>query len=224
VVQGIRAIFFDLDGTLVDRAGAFERYLAALRQRHPRCLADERALQMLRALDDEGRRERGSFCRAVVSRLPQLGLSAEQFWEDFAAGLVQAVRPRPAVNQLLAALSGRFRLGVISNGGGQRQRAKLARAGLNGWFAAGEIFISEEVGVEKPDRRIFLFALRQVGLPPEQVLFVGDEPARDVAGAHAAGMPACWVSHGRSYPPVGPAPRLTVERVELLAQHLEPPP
>jgi putative hydrolase of the HAD superfamily len=54
--------------------------------------------------------------------------------------------------------------------------------------------VSGEVGVGKPDPRIFDLALRLLGASPEEAVMVGDNPTRDVAGAKAAGVTAVWVN------------------------------
>lgn len=207
-------LFFDLDNTLLDRARAFEGYLGRLTRRFPGTFGPA-ALQELRELDAAGLRGRPGFCRLVSERFPVLG-SPAQVWEDFAGGLARAVQPDPRVLALLDQLQPRYRLAVVTNGSSRRQREKLSRAGLQGRF--DHLFISEEVGAEKPDPAIFNHALRESGLSAGDVLFVGDDPRRDIAGAQAVGLRTCWVAHGRSYPAELPRPLMTVDRVEHLGQ------
>ncbi len=76
-------------------------------------------------------------------------------------------------------------LGVVSNSDG-RAAEGLAAAGLLGYFAL--VIDSELVGFEKPDPRIFQAALSQLGLQPDQALYVGDLYEIDVIGARAAGL------------------------------------
>ena len=54
------------------------------------------------------------------------------------------------------------------------------------------MFVSEEIGAWKPDPKAFLIAASSLGANPKTTLFVGDELAVDIAGAHAAGMLAAW--------------------------------
>lgn len=213
----LRGIFFDLDNTLIDRQQAFEGYLVELERRHPRVFDDPQAKETMRELDGHGRRGRPGFCHEVAERFPVLG-SPAQVWEDFAGGLTRAVRPQPAVLSLLDRLLERHVLAVVTNGSSRRQREKLERADL--LQRLDHLFISEEVGAEKPDPAIFAHALQQTGLQAAEVMFVGDDPERDVAGADASGLRTCWVTLGRSYPIELPMPTLTVERVEGLARFL----
>ena len=65
----------------------------------------------------------------------------------------------------------RFKVGIITNGSTQRQKAKIFNTNLNRYFET--IIISEEVGFSKPDKRIFELALDKLNLQPENTLFVG---------------------------------------------------
>lgn len=79
------------------------------------------------------------------------------------------------------------RLGIITNGGGSHQRAKINALGLTRWVDPELILISGEVGILKPDLRIFRIAEQRAGFPPEALLFVGDSPENDIAPAARAG-------------------------------------
>jgi FMN phosphatase YigB (HAD superfamily) len=80
----------------------------------------------------------------------------------------------------------RLPLALVTNGASRLQRDKLAVTGLTDYFAA--IVVAEEVGVGKPDPRPFEVALEQLGLAPDEVVMVGNDAGRDVAGARAAGI------------------------------------
>jgi putative hydrolase of the HAD superfamily len=54
-------------------------------------------------------------------------------------------------------------------------------------------FVSSEVGFPKPDRRLFTAIERELGLPPEELLLVGDDWTNDIEGARAAGWRAVWL-------------------------------
>lgn len=91
----------------------------------------------------------------------------------------------------LAALRERgMKLGVITNGDGERQHAKLAALGLESAFDA--VLISGVEGVRKPDAEIFRRAVSLCGVRADEAMFVGDHPHIDVEGALAAGLAAVW--------------------------------
>ncbi len=100
-------------------------------------------------------------------------------------------RPYPRIATALSRFhEAGFQLAVVSNSDGSITEA-LRSARLDGFFSS--IIDSAEVGVEKPAREIFEHALGVLGLPPEQVLYVGDLYAVDIIGARSAGMPAVLV-------------------------------
>lgn len=105
-----------------------------------------------------------------------------------------AVRRRPVAGAVAAVteLSRRgLRLGVVSDTGwspGRILRRHLESAGILECFAPAALAFSDEVGVPKPDRRMFEHALSGLGVRPEASAHVGDLRFTDVAGARAAGM------------------------------------
>jgi cytochrome c oxidase subunit I+III len=82
------------------------------------------------------------------------------------------------------------RLGVITNGGTDRQRAKLASLGLLSTFDV--VLISEAEGVRKPSAEIFRRALRRCQVQADESVFVGDHPETDIEGARNAGLLPIW--------------------------------
>src|SRR5437764_1659691 len=91
----------------------------------------------------------------------------------------------PEVLEVLEKLSPRFQLAVISNFDG-RLRMILEHLGVSKFFK--HVFLSSELGADKPDPEIFRRALNLIHLEPSQVLHVGDDPERDWKAATAAGL------------------------------------
>lgn len=91
----------------------------------------------------------------------------------------------PEVEEVLQQLAPRFELAVISNFDG-RLRVILEHLAISKFFR--HIFISSELGADKPDPFIYRRALEVSGLPAREVLHVGDDPERDWAAAAAAGL------------------------------------
>ena len=121
------------------------------------------------------------------NRLPDL---LDRLWErNLRDGLWH--RPVSGAAETLERLErAGFRLAVISNAEG-RVADDLAQAGLARWFET--IVDSHEVGVAKPDPRIFEIALGRMGARPEEAVYVGDIHAFDVVGARAAGLQAILI-------------------------------
>jgi putative hydrolase of the HAD superfamily len=119
---------------------------------------------------------------------PQLGEADrdnffEVAYEHFAEAGVWELYPE--VIEVLQALQPRFQLAVISNFDG-RLRFILEHLGVSKFFR--HVFVSSELGADKPYPEIFRRALDLIQLPPNEVLHVGDDPERDWQGASAAGL------------------------------------
>ena len=91
----------------------------------------------------------------------------------------------PEVSGVLQELTPQFQLAVISNFDG-RLRFILQHLGISKHFA--HVFISSELGADKPDAEIFRRALTTMHLKGDEVLHVGDDPERDWKAAKAAGL------------------------------------
>jgi putative hydrolase of the HAD superfamily len=198
-----KTIFFDAAGTLIhlpksvgyhyalvaDRMGlrleadALDRAFAACwKQTAPRP-----AIDGPREDDDKG------WWRELVDRVldevaPATGeLDRDAFFEaaysHFAEAGVWDLYPEVA--EVFGQLHGRFDLGVISNFDG-RLRMILEHLGVSQFFS--HVFLSSELGADKPDPEIYRRALQLSGAAPNETLHVGDDPARDWQGATAAGL------------------------------------
>ena len=121
--------------------------------------------------------------------------------DAFLNAMAEICAPLPGAVSLLNALKGKAKLGIITNGFTALQEIRLERTGLRDYFDLLEI--SEQVGVAKPDARIFDYAFEKMGNPPRsRVLMVGDTPESDILGGINAGLATCWLSSsGRTLPP-----------------------
>ncbi|EFG09570.1 Putative hydrolase [Streptomyces clavuligerus] len=108
----------------------------------------------------------------------------------------------PDVVPALDALGG-YRHAVLSNSTLEVQRPRLAALGVADRFET--VVCAVELGSSKPDPEAFHAACRSLGLPPEQVAYVGDEPDIDARGAGEAGLLGIWLDR----PGRGGRPELT---------------
>lgn len=105
----------------------------------------------------------------------------------------------PGAEHLLEKLYGRYELYIISNGTARVQAGRIASAGIARYFS--RIFISEEIGVNKPDREFFTRSLAQIpDFDRERALIVGDSLTSDIRGARNAGIRGCWFNFRRESP------------------------
>ncbi len=191
----LRAVLFDLDGTLHDRPRTVRRYLEG----HVRRFSlPDGYTERWTELDDFGYRPKAEVFALLVQ---EFGLkhAPATLLQDFSDHAWAACQRTPHTLEVLNTLrqSG-LKLGLVTNGPSDKQRQCLSGLGLDDAFDA--VLISEELGFGKPDPRIYAAALDALRLPPSQVLFVGDSPRNDVAGPQAAGLRAAWLPTSHPLP------------------------
>ncbi|MBX9640294.1 MAG: HAD family hydrolase, partial [Thermoleophilia bacterium] len=172
----IRAIVFDLDGTLIPRGAVWLRCLEGFLLDHRDAAEDVPVAtfhvlaSQIVAQPDIDRRD---VARILALSYPGLGMTQAQVLADLDQRLPRCIVPDPAVQRLLAGLADRYTTAILTNGSSRMQRAKLQSAGLVG--AAGRVFISGDLGVRKPDPRSFEAVTRWAGVEPGEALMVGDD-------------------------------------------------
>jgi len=186
----IRGVLVDLDETLYSREDAFWDWIASEAQIAG--AGKQLSRDRIAELDRRGRGDK----RALLAHLAAVfgwHEAEEDRLRRFRTGIAEACRLQLGACESLARIGAQYRLGMVTNGSSVTQRAKLCALGLEGLF--DPLIISEEVGFRKPDPRVFRLAIASWGLLPEAVLFVGDDPVADIAGATAVGMRTLRVGH-----------------------------
>jgi putative hydrolase of the HAD superfamily len=159
---------------------------------------------------------RAGFRRLVAEHADGHDRAADAIADRYIHLSVERARLFPDVEPALDRLASHVRLAVISNGLARDQRRKLARLDLARRFDV--IVVSEEVDLLKPDAAIFAHTLDAIGAHPRSAIYVGDNPAHDIAGAHAAGMRGVWIDRGDGfYPPATDADARVTQLGELRA-------
>jgi HAD superfamily hydrolase (TIGR01549 family) len=117
------------------------------------------------------------------------------------SGLMIGVELFPGARELLTALRERgLPIGLVVDGEADENRIARVRLGLDGLFDA--LAISNEVGVSKPDPRIYVRALDELGVRKEdygRVVMVGNRLERDVRGSRALGLVTVWLDRSPRY-------------------------
>ncbi len=227
--DGIEAVLFDLDDTLVDTGSAwrtaFAGVLAGAYARYPQLrtlgggehVHDAVFQPLLRQeLAADGGEWDREFLRRGFRRLLAEHVSRD---DEFADGLFEAylaAQPRrmslfPEVLPALEALGARYRLALVSNGLGPQQRSRIQPLGLDAHFPV--IAVSGELGLRKPDPAIFRHVLRRLDVAAAAAVHVGDDLDADVGGAIAAGMAAIWVNRRGAAPHGDHAPDAEVATI-----------
>ncbi len=194
----IRAVIFDLDDTLYEERQFFRSGFNAVAE----FLAKRGigpASDVVQALEhfhhQEGREQ--VFQKLAV----RMGFPPEWIQE-----MVSVFRQhRPAIHlcedarTVLPRLRQRFRLGCVTDGWAAVQRAKLAALGVAPPLDAVDVAADFGRPFWKPHPLPFQKCCVALGVPPEEAVFVGDNPERDLAGARSAGMLAIRMRRAGSY-------------------------
>ena len=140
------------------------------------------------------------------------------------AGYQMKVSISEKMKGILSFCKERIPMGIITNGTADHQRPKIEQLGIRQWIPDQNIFISEEMGMDKPDKRIFCKACERMGIARENVWFVGDSYVNDIEGAQNAGLHPIWIrrrSHNQQTGSVSPDHCVkTEEELYMLLQKL----
>lgn len=186
----MRAIFFDLDGTLLELrrdyrdvlAETFEAVAGEVRAEWLETYS-ERFFELFEACEPNPVERAFRDCNRA--------LDAETLAERHLQTEIEAMAPPADVHEELQRLGDAYELGVLSNGMVEWQRRKLDAHGLSTYFDT--ILVSYEVGVHKPDERLYHTA--EDRLPADAYAMVGDADT-DVEGARRVGWDACRYDGG----------------------------
>jgi putative hydrolase of the HAD superfamily len=186
----VKAVFFDLDYTLYDQRQYLLGSLAAVAERIAASVGRE-ASELTASLRAVWERE-GTDCPDLFDRWlraeglldPRHVRMCVETFHDFAP---LEMEPFPSTLRVLEALRERYRTGIITDGHATMQRSKIAALGLAA--RVDRVFLPYEHRMKKPDPQIFRQVLREEGLEPHQMLYVGDHPIKDIMAASQAGLP-----------------------------------
>ncbi|MDQ8020602.1 MAG: HAD family hydrolase [Moraxellaceae bacterium] len=194
-----QAVIFDLDETLVDRRAGLQRYAQQLWASGQTSVADAAVfVARFMELDGNGRVKRPVFFERLCAECLPHANAAEAAEAFIATAWIAPPLFDDAVPVLGELRRRGYAIGIVSNGQSRTQRAKIDNSALAGLVDA--VTISGELGVDKPDARVFRHVLDQLGVAPDQAWFVGDDPRADVQGATAAGMRAIWLQRHLPWP------------------------
>src|SRR5262245_2597803 len=198
----LRALFLDVDDTLYSTsefaATARRAALDAMIRHGLRISIDDAYAELAEVIAEFGSNYTNHYDR-LLRRLPESALppgntailvaAAVGAYHDTKYRSLFPFRDVPEVLERLAT-STKLKLGVITEGLEIKQAEKLVRLGITKYLAPEAIFISDQIGISKPNTKLYLRACRAVDVKPEEAMYVGDHPKNDIAPAKAIGMVA----------------------------------
>ena len=207
-MNALKAVLFDLDDTLYDHLHSAKHGLIALSQRYPVMRdvpireLEGRYSQALEQVHVRLLRGEVTQTEARTQRMQQLFRSFaievtddkafaeyKQFRRDYDSAC-QCVQGTEALLDRLRELG--LRLAIVTNNLVSEQLPKLRQLGIHDYFEV--ISISEEVGVSKPEPRIFEVTLDRLAVSSSEAVMVGDSLASDIDGARSFGIRSVWLN------------------------------
>lgn len=196
----IKAVLFDIDRTLLDHDGASARAINICYHRWDwaQSISFQDFVSIWNAAQDKYMQEylvgklsfegqRIARMKAVCKKIgrPCSEDDAQRLFYEFLAQYENNWELFDDVISCLDALSD-YKLGIVSNGDSEQQREKLSKTGIREYFSS--IMISGDIGISKPDVRIFKSILDDMGASPVETVMVGDDLEHDVLPAQQAGI------------------------------------
>ncbi len=214
----IQAVVFDLDHTLFDRYETLRLVVPRFREHFPIndgitdefiyeriCWADKQYVHLgweniLKHLIDSN----------IFKVAPDINEYTQYLVSLFRETAVEYIFTKLMLKKLR---EDGYKLGIITNGNPVTQNSKIDLLSLRSYV--DEIIISGEEDYDKPEPEIFQLMAKRLGVEPEEMMYVGDNPLNDVEGSRQAGCTPVWVkTTGTWIFPEIEKPELQVETVE----------
>jgi len=190
----IKAVLFDLDGTLLNRDESLKCFINNQYERLSKWIGHipkDQYTERFIELDNRGYVWKDKVYQQLTREFHISNLTWEELLDDYIGKFRYNCVPFDHLIQTLDALkSSGIHLGMITNGYGHFQMENIKALGIDSYLDI--ILISEWEGIKKPDPDIFKKALSRLHVLPEQSIFVGDHPINDVQAAKSIGMKGIW--------------------------------
>jgi len=190
----IKAIIFDLDGTLLNRDATVQKFIDDQYERLKNWLGHipkELYTSRFVELDCHGYVWKDKVYQQLINEFNIYGITWERLLKDYLEEFKNHCIPFPNLISMLEALKKKsYLIGIITNGKGQFQMDNIRALGIEKYFKT--ILISEWEGIKKPNPEIFVKALKQLNVLANESAYVGDHPENDVIAAGKVGMKTIW--------------------------------
>lgn len=190
----IKAVVFDLDGTLLNREASVKIFIDKQYERLNKWLnhiPKNKYITRFIELDNRGYVWKDKVYQQLVDEFDITDLTWNELLQDYISQFKDSCVPFPNLISTLEELkNNNIVLGMITNGKGQFQMDNIKALGIEKYFKT--ILISEWEGNQKPEPLIFQIALDKLEVLPSECIFVGDHPEKDVKAAQNVGMKGVW--------------------------------
>lgn len=190
----IKAVIFDLDGTLLNRDASVRKFIDDQYERLNKWLGyitKEKYSARFIELDDRGYVWKDKVYKQLIAEFNINNITWENLLQDYVEEFKYNCVPFPNLISTLGIFKSKsMRLAMITNGLGQFQMDNIRALGIENYFDT--ILISETEGIKKPNPEIFKRALEQLNVSPKESVYIGDHLENDVKAAQKVGMKGIW--------------------------------
>ena len=195
-------LLWDVDGTLLDFLAAERAAIKSLFLKHGFGECTDEMISLYSSINVKYWQalERNEITKpqVLIERFKEffslMGLPVEKtdaFNKDYQVALGDTIVYKDDSKELLTKLRDKYVCAAITNGTKIAQSRKLERSGFDRIFE--KVFISEELGIEKPNKEFFEKAFSELGVRDRsEVLVIGDSLTSDIKGGNNAGVDTCW--------------------------------
>lgn len=195
-------LLWDIDGTVLDFLASEKQAIRALFKKYNLGECTDEMIKMYSAINtkywqklekNEMTKEEilvGRF-REFFSLVGADTEASESFNKDYQVALGDYIVFMEDAKEVLLSQKGKYILAAVTNGTKIAQDKKLRLSGLDKIFDA--VFISEDVGTEKPNKEYFDYVFKKLGITDKkEALIIGDSLTSDIKGGFLSGIDTCW--------------------------------
>lgn len=229
----IQAVFFDLDDTLHDSQHSFEQTVKKLFPKVASQLTMNALYIKFREASDllwkdyvEGNMPLSDLrTKRIIMAMKSLDMTidaelANLFQKQYEY-YQNHLKLFPEVLDLLKVLKQKgILVGMITNGPVEHQHKKISSLQLTDHIPRHLIYVSDGVGVAKPNPDIFHYVKNRVNLMPEELLYVGDSWENDIVGSSKAGWKSLWFNHRNREPETNHEPLAVIHNLTTILEYV----
>ncbi len=209
-IKKVKAVLWDLDDTLYSRYDAARKtfpgmFRENLYPERSEASLEEAAEFMMTKVHHNSMIHKDAFSALLEKYPPDQPYDRDACVDYYYAHITDFAVPFSETLDVVTKLRERgIKTAIVTNISEERldsQKKKIEVLGIEGLF--DEIVYSGELGIHKPDKRIFEHAAKCLNVKTEECVFVGDDPESDAQGAKDAGMEVVWIDtwgHGNLFP------------------------
>lgn len=196
----VKAVIFDIDETLINHYKAIEKALCIFHEK--KSLSEKVTIpELVKYWNEAERKFFELYLQGKMTILEQRIARIQHVYRGFGVRLNE-IEAKNTIEEYLCHYRDswelfddvvdclnslkEYKLGIISNGDPVQQRMKLEKTGIEHYFSV--VLISGDINIPKPHKEIFMEALNRLGVKPEEAIYIGDDPVKDIHGSSGAGI------------------------------------